>query len=138
MDIKTITTYEKMAEEYDLETIDFWKRFPRTFFDSFIQLAGERVLDIRSGPGRDGLILKEAGKDVTCLDASEEMVRRSTARGLVSIVGDFNKLPFGDGLFDAIWSYTALLHISKATIDVPFAEIARVIKKDGIFRPWYD
>lgn len=37
MDKQTINTYNKMAQEYDDETIDFWKDFPRTFLDTFIE-----------------------------------------------------------------------------------------------------
>ena len=61
------------------------------------------------------------------------MVRLSTARGLISIVGDFNMLPFADKEFDGVWSYTALLHVPKNEIDTPFSEIHRVLKDKGVF-----
>ena len=61
MDEKTIKTYNQMAKEYEDETVDFWKRFPRTFFDKFAELVKGKVLDVGSGPGRDGLLLKERG-----------------------------------------------------------------------------
>ncbi len=133
MDSKTIETYNKLSNEYDKETIDFWNNFPRTFFDRFFELSGIKILDVGSGPGRDGLLLKNSGKEVICLDASEEMVRLSAERGLTSIVGDFNTLPFEDGEFDGVWSYTALLHVPKSEIDAPFSEIYRVLKNKGIF-----
>ncbi len=132
MDSKTIDTYNKMAKQYDDETTDFWERFPRTFFDMFISMVKGKVLDIGSGPGRDGLILKEKGHSVTCLDASEEMVRLSKARGLDSVVGDFLNLPFADGEFDGVWAYTSLLHIKKTEIDTAFAEIRRVLNDTGV------
>jgi len=94
MDQQTINTYNQLAKEYDAETTDFWDRFPRTFFDKFIELSKEKILDVGSGSGRDGLILQKAGLDVICLDASESMIRISTERGLKSILGDFNSLPF--------------------------------------------
>ena len=75
MDQQTIDTYNKMAQEYEDETSSFWDRFPRTFIDAFAAAVNGNVLDIGSGPGRDALILKEKGVDVTCLDASEEMVK---------------------------------------------------------------
>ncbi len=122
-----------MAREYDLETMGFWEKFPRTFLDRFIEISGKRILDIGSGPGRDGLILQEAGKDMICLDASAEMVKLSIERGLESIVGDFDNLPFPKESFDAVWSYTALLHTPKASIQAALAEIKRVLKPGGIF-----
>ena len=133
MDKKTINTYNQLAIEYDLETADFWQRFPRDFFDKFAGLVGKKILDVGSGPGRDALILKEKGLEVVCLDASEEMVKICSEKGLKAIVGDFNNLPFPDGSFDGVWSYTALLHIPKSEIQIPIQEIKRVLKKNGLF-----
>jgi len=69
MDKKTIDTYNELAQEYDDETKDFWERFPRSILDKFIKLAKGSVLDVGSGPGRDGLILQQHGLSVTCIDA---------------------------------------------------------------------
>ncbi|MEX1997909.1 MAG: class I SAM-dependent methyltransferase [Candidatus Andersenbacteria bacterium] len=132
MDQKTVDTYNKMALEYDEETVDFWEQFPREFFDKFIALAQGKVLDVGSGPGRDGLILQQQGLAVTCLDAAEAMVRLSAAKGLESIVGDFTQLPFTDHTFDAVWVYTTLLHVPKAEIHQPLQEIQRVLKPQGL------
>jgi ubiquinone/menaquinone biosynthesis C-methylase UbiE len=133
MDKKTIDTYNQLAIEYDLETTDFWQRFPRDFFDKFAGLVVKKILDVGSGPGRDALILKEKGLEVTCLDASEEMVKICSEKGLQAIVGDFNNLPFPDNSFDGVWSYTALLHIPKSEIQIPIQEIKRVLKSGGLF-----
>ncbi|MEK7464334.1 MAG: class I SAM-dependent methyltransferase [Patescibacteria group bacterium] len=133
MDQKTIDTYNQIAEEYNDETTDFWERFPRTIIDKFIGSVSGKVLDIGSGSGRDGLIFKNRGLAVICLDASESMVKLSTQKGLSSIVGDFNSLPFPKESFDGIWAYTALLHIPKTGIDKPLDEISRVLKTDGVF-----
>lgn len=133
MDKQTIDTYNKMAKEYDDETVDFWDQFPRTFLDKFIKLSGNKIIDIGSGPGRDGLLLQKAGKEVVCVDASEAMVKLSSKRGLESILSGFNKLPFKDQSFEGVWSYTALLHIPKKSINTPLKEIFRVLKPSGIF-----
>ena len=92
MDQVTIDTYNAQAQNYDDETIAFWEKFPRTFFDRFIALSNGSVLDVGSGPGRDGLILKQAGLHVTCLDASNAMIALSRARGLHSVLGDMLEL----------------------------------------------
>jgi len=60
MDQKTIDTYNELAKEYDMETLDFWDRFPRTIIDKFTELTKGKVLDVGSGSGRDGLILKKS------------------------------------------------------------------------------
>ena len=133
MDQQTIKTYNEMAGEYDYETKDFWERFPRTIIDKFSELTKGKVLDVGSGPGRDGLILQARGLEVICLDASEEMVKLSIQKGLVSVVGDFNALPFPDKSFNGIWAYTSLLHIKKSEIGNVIEEVKRVLKEDGIF-----
>lgn len=133
MDPQTIDTYNKMAKEYDDETADFWNKFPRTFLDKFIELSGVDIIDIGSGPGRDGLLLQRAGKDVVCMDASEAMVKLSSEKGLTSILAGFECLPFENGSFDGVWSYTALLHIPKQSVSVSLSEIFRVLRPSGIF-----
>jgi ubiquinone/menaquinone biosynthesis C-methylase UbiE len=133
MDKQTVSTYNKMAKEYDDETVDFWNRFPRTFLDTFVELSGKRIVDIGSGPGRDGLLLQEEGKEIVCADASEAMVTLSSERGLESVIAGFDKLPFEDESFDGAWSYTALLHVPKNSIHTPLGEISRVLKLSGKF-----
>src|SRR3989344_4621238 len=116
MDKQTINTYNKMAKEYDDETVDFWDRFPRTFLDKFIELSGNKIVDVGSGPGRDGLLIQQSGKEVVCVDASEAMVKLSSERGLESILAEFNNLPFDNESFDGVWSYTAILYTPKKSI----------------------
>lgn len=133
MDQKTIDTYNKLAQEYDAETVDFWERFPRTVIDEFTRNAHGKVLDVGSGPGRDGLLLKQAGLEVMCLDASEQMVLLAKERELNAMQGDFCDLPFEDESFDDVWAYTSLLHIPKADIGTALSEINRVLKPGGAF-----
>ena len=133
MDPKTIQTYDELAKEYDAETSDFWDTFPRAIIDRFTKLTNGRVLDVGSGPGRDGLILQSAGLDVVCLDASKEMAKLSKERGLTTVIGDFNALPFQNETFDGVWAYTSLLHVPKSQIDISLSEIHRVLKPSGIF-----
>ena len=131
MDKITIETYNSMATQYDEETVEFWDLFPRTFFDKFIRLPGKKVLDVGSGPGRDGLILKQHGLDVTCLDASKAMIKMCSKRGLRTVLGDFNEMPFKDESFDLVWAYTSLLHTPKSSIEQPLNEVHRILRKGG-------
>ena len=78
-------------------------------------------------------MLQQAGKEVVCVDASEAMVKLSSERGLESVLAGFNNLPFEDESFDGAWSYTALLHIPKKSVEVPLKEMYRVLKPAGIF-----
>jgi ubiquinone/menaquinone biosynthesis C-methylase UbiE len=131
-DQQTIDTYNKLALEYDNEVIEFWEHFPRTFISKFAECSGPNVLNVGSGTARDALLLKDAGKEVTCVDASEAMVTISSEHGFKSLIADFNSLPFENGSYDAVWAYTSLLHIPKVEIDTAFQEIYRVLKPSGI------
>lgn len=131
MDERTIHTYNQRAKEYDDQTVDFWQKFPRTFFDKFAELAQGKILDIGSGPGRDGLLLKDRGLEVICLDASEAMIELCRKKGLESIVGDFLSIPFENNSFSGVWAYTSLLHIPKKDFLKAINEVRRVLKDGG-------
>lgn len=133
MDEKTIATYNQLAQAYDEETIDFWKAFPRSFIQAFVNASGPNILNIGSGPGRDARLLQSVGKNVVCLDASQTMIDMCQARGLTTVLADFNHIPFGDATFNGAWAYTSLVHIPKSEIDQPLQEIHRILKPNGIF-----
>lgn len=133
MDAQTITTYNLLAKTYDDETTDFWNRFPGDFIDEFAKRVSGKVLDVGSGPGRDGVLLRDRGIDVTCLDASEAMIAMTETQGFRSVLGDFESMPFTDGEFGGVWAYTSLLHVPKSEIDRPMKEISRVLKSGGVF-----
>lgn len=61
------------------------------------------------------------------------MVKMSAEKGLVSVLGNFNHLPFEDESFSAVWAYTSLLHVPKSQVDKPLSEVYRVLENDGIF-----
>ena len=132
MDQQTIETYNQMAAEYDTETADFWDKFPHDFFDTFAASVSGPVLDVGSGPGRDGALLRDRGVAVTCLDASEAMVAMCRAKGLEAIVGDFMDLPFPDASFNGVWAYTSLLHVPKSEAHKALNEIKRVLVPGGV------
>ena len=133
MDLVTIETYNQLAKEYDNETIDFWERFPGGFIDEFAKRISGSMLNVGSGPGRDSVLLRARGIDVTCLDASETMVKMTEAQGFRSILGDFESMLFTDGEFDGVWAYTSLLHVPKSEIGRSLDEIHRVLKSGGVF-----
>ncbi|MBI5138886.1 MAG: class I SAM-dependent methyltransferase [Candidatus Vogelbacteria bacterium] len=134
MDSKIIEAYNKFGDRYDEQTALFWEQFPKTFIESFRAglNTGKDILNIGSGPGRDSLILKMAGFNVTCLDASESMVEATTTKGFNSVQADLMELPFGNSSFDGAWAYTSLLHLPKSKIVHALQEIKRILKPSGI------
>ncbi|MGQ0554309.1 MAG: class I SAM-dependent methyltransferase [Planctomycetota bacterium] len=61
-----------------------------------------RLLDLAAGAGRHARAFRLDRVDVTCLDLSEDLTRRSQALGLPTVRGDLRALPFLDGSFAAI------------------------------------
>lgn len=133
MEKRTIDTYNLMAQEYNDETTDFWERFPASIIKTFRDNVSGRILDIGSGPGRDGVILRDSGLEVICLDASEAMVKLTKQKGLQSVLADFNNIPFADGSFDGVWAYTSLIHVPKTELPNSLSEAVRVLKDRGVF-----
>lgn len=132
MDQKTIDTYNKHAEVYDDETSVFWGIFSSVFLDKFVKSSDSKILDVGSGPGRDGIVIRNANKDVTCIDASSAMIEMSTRLGLLSVQGNFLNMPFADEEFDGVWCYTSLLHAKKSEMPIAPKEIWRVLKTGGV------
>jgi len=95
---------------------------------------GERILLLGSGTGMD-LEYVPQGVDVTAIDVTPAMVRRTEARGdslgidVDARVGDARSLPFDDESFDAV-----VLHLVLSVVPDPeavVAETARVLDADG-------
>ena len=60
------------------------------------------------------------------------MVNLCKDKGLSTVLGDFNNIPFSDHKFDGVWAYTSLLHVPKDVVDISMSEIVRVLKKGGV------
>lgn len=96
------------------------------------------VIDIACGKGTSALYIAEKyGCKVTGIDISEQLVeeagRRARAKGLSKrvkfIVGDAQKLPFGDGVFSVAVSQAMLVLVDDKVKAI--REAARVIRKGG-------
>ena len=99
---------------------------------------GEHVLDLGSGLGGPARLLAGVfGARVTGLDLSADFCaaaaclgRMTGLDGRVAIVcGDAVRLPFGDGVFDVVWTeHTAMNIAGRAAL---YAECARVLRPGG-------
>lgn len=102
---------------------------------------GDHVLDLGSGAGNDCFVARaivgESGK-VTGLDMTEQMIRKAREncsklnfKNVEFVLGDIEKMPFDDKMFDVVISNCVLNLVpdkSKA-----FKEIFRVLKPGGHF-----
>lgn len=129
-----IAAYDSHAEERNQMHIADWKVRERgQFLDMLRKRKAETLLEIGSGPGRDGLFFHTQGLDVTCTDQSPEMVRFCREKGLKAEVRSFDALGFPDKSFDAVFGLNCLLHVPKGELRRSLEEIRRVLKPGGLF-----
>src|SRR3954470_24134758 len=70
---------------------------------------GEYVLDLGCGDGQLTQRIAGSGAHVLGVDASAEMVAAARERGIEAEHANAERLPFRDGIFDAVFS-NAVLH----------------------------
>lgn len=95
-----------------------------------------KVLDVGCGPGRHLVHLYNKGFiELTGIDLSKEGIDRLKEYNSIikAEVGDATKLPYGDNTFDLIVMVGIVYEIEDAELHKQvFAEIKRVLKKDGV------
>jgi SAM-dependent methyltransferase len=98
---------------------------------------GRALLDVGCNWGRWTIAAARAGFRATGLDPKEKALaaaRRVAAQLGVEagfVAGDARELPFPDGSFDAVFSYSVLQHLSKPDARTAVAEIGRVLRPGG-------
>jgi SAM-dependent methyltransferase len=98
---------------------------------------GDDVLEIGPGFGATTAVLAQRCNALTVLELERDYCERLRARldGSVDVQqGDATAMPFPDGRFSAVLSFTMLHHIpTPAAQDRLFAEVARVLRPGGVF-----
>ncbi len=127
-------TYDRQAPARDDGHIQDWKAAERAAFLALLQKENKcSLLELGSGPGRDGKFFLDNGLNVTCTDLSPEMVRRCREKGLNARVMDMADLDFPPGSFDAAYAMNSLLHLTKAELPEVLRKISSVLKPRGVF-----
>lgn len=107
-------------------------RFPKS--------APGRLLDVGCNWGRWTIAAGREGHDAVGIDPQLGAVlaaRRVAARLGVNarfVVGDTRYLPFRDGAFDYVWSYSVLQHFSREDVRTSLIEIGRVSRAGATIR----
>ncbi len=103
----------------------------------FADFAGKKVLEVGIGLGTDLARFAAAGAECHGVDITDrhiELARRNmAARGLGADIrrADAAALPYGDGTFQAVYSFGVLHHVPD--IAPCIAEVRRVLAPGGVF-----
>jgi len=127
--------FDGVAERYDLTNdllslgqARLWRRAAAQAVDA---RPGERVLDLAAGTGTSSLPFQQAGASVVACDFSLGMLEVGKERNphLDFAAGDAMKLPFKDGVFDAVTISFGLRNVADTTAGL--RELRRVTKPGG-------
>lgn len=88
-----------------------------------------RVLDVGGGQGIRAMMMAKLGHLVTVIDADRADLELAAARGLPTVHGTADALPFPDGSFDRVYMDNVLEHVQDPLIVI--AEARRVLKHGG-------
>ncbi len=128
--------WSRVADAYDAEI----KPFLRPFAEEALRVAdleaGERVLDVATGPGTLALLAARAGAHVTATDFAPAMVERLREHAaeedletLQAEVMDGQALDLPDGSFDAAFSNFGIIFFPDRARG--FRELHRVLRPEG-------
>ena len=98
---------------------------------------GESFLDVGCNWGRWSVAADQRGYRAIGIDPgiagiqAAYRVAAALGRGPAFVVGDGRSLPFPDGTFDVVFSYSVLQHFSKPDAKLSIREAARVAKPGG-------
>jgi ubiquinone/menaquinone biosynthesis C-methylase UbiE len=96
---------------------------------------GHTVLDAGCGAGVPVMqMLVDAGLSVVGIDLSSVQLELARARVAAAQLAqaDLSMVPFGDGSFDGLVSYFAVIHVPRADHRHVFAEFRRVVRPGGV------
>lgn len=114
----------------------YWGTFARPAWEPLLRTAGigrgTRVLDVGCGSGELLEHLQEQGAVPSGIDPAPRMAELGRARAVGADVrlGDFEQLPFDDGVFDAVLAVNAFQFAEDQ--DAALAEVGRVLAPGGV------
>jgi SAM-dependent methyltransferase len=126
--VSLLPDYSRQAEHYD-ETRSASPSVVGPLLRALDGAPGRRLADIGGGTGNYALVLKREGWDPIVVDRSAEMLAHATAKGLATVQGDAQRLPFEDGTFDAATLISMLHHVPDRR--AALAEARRILRVGG-------
>ena len=133
---KQRTFFNEKIKEYDASHQEFMKT-KKALADN-LDKDVKRILDLGAGTGLELIHLFELypSAEVTVIDITENMLeklkKRSFARNVTTICGDFFEVEFGKN-YDAVISTSALHHFKKEEKIKLYKKILNCLKENGQF-----
>lgn len=126
-----VAGWEKKAEPYHRFIGPITSRVIEPLLDAARVGPGTRVLDVATGPGYVAARAAARGASVVGVDVAHQMVAlaRKLHPGLDFRHADAERLPFGEGSFDAVAGNFVVLHLARP--EQATAEFARVLVPGG-------
>jgi demethylmenaquinone methyltransferase/2-methoxy-6-polyprenyl-1,4-benzoquinol methylase len=127
--------FDGVADRYDLTndvlSLGQTRSWRRAVAAAVGAMPGERILDLAAGTGTSSLPFQQAGASVVACDFSLGMlgVGRERNPQVSFAAGDALRLPFRDGVFDAVTISFGLRNIADTT--AALRELRRVTKPGG-------
>jgi demethylmenaquinone methyltransferase / 2-methoxy-6-polyprenyl-1,4-benzoquinol methylase len=125
--------FDGVARRYDLTNTvlslgqdRYWRRATR---DALRIRPGDKVLDLAAGTTVSTVELRKSGAWCVAADFSVGMLAAGSARNVPKVAGDATKLPFGDGVFDAVTISFGLRNV--VDHEKALREMARVTRPGG-------
>ena len=126
--------YDAHVAERDGTDLELWKAKERgVFLELLRERRAQTLLELGSGPGRDGLFFRDQELEVTCTDLSPAMVASCRAKGLEALTVDFLGLNFAGRTFDAVYALNSLLHVPKADLPAVLERVRAQLVPGGLF-----
>lgn len=127
-----VKAFDSVAGSYD-----DWYRHPQgaqvlmaeaALLDSLIPTCG-LGLEVGAGTGAFAERLRGPCREIVCLDPSSEMISRARGRGLMTVIGVGDRIPFRSGAFDYAYMATVVEFLAEPT--KVFNEVKASCKEDS-------
>ncbi|MFW5927710.1 MAG: class I SAM-dependent methyltransferase [Thermoplasmatota archaeon] len=125
---RAANTFDSIAEHFDKTRNRPWKEVKE-----FLENTSGKTIDIGCGNGRHSKVALEKDHDVTCLDASMELLRiaRKKLKGRPDLVrSGIKNMPFKKGSFDNSIYIAAIHHLQEGRVQ-SLKETRRILKPSG-------
>ena len=130
--MNTLDYYNKNSEEYFNSTLNV--NMTNTY-KAFLKLVpkGGKILDLGCGSGRDSMNFIKLGYEVTAVDGSKELAKKSSALlGKEVIASTFEELELKEK-FHGIWACASLLHIKREDLKIVLNNLYNNLDDNGVF-----